>query len=324
MPVEVALGGAISTTKVIGDGIGVNWETSVRSKILSHFIKRKISLSPMETILMILRELKHLESLVKLARRKKDSKAMDNQVSMFSTFPTFMNICINKTHQSKTFHLFVEINNYVVEGLVDIGASMSVMVVTVVGELGIMDFVTRSETYKITPRVVTQAMGRINKVHVKVGGVQCTMTFMVVDMNNYDVLLRLNFLIKIGAILDVEQGLIQVRHGPRANVEVLPLTMVNLLQRMNSEALMWDITVILENTHISGDFDIIIKFLYQNSPIMPKGSMRLLHIQTLILIIVNIVMKGITKLSRLMMRMSLKVLSLKIRYYQKDHNRFYN
>jgi len=147
---------------------------------------------------------------------------------------------------------------------------------------------------------------------------------MVVDMNNYDVLLRLNFLIKIGAILDVEQGLIQVRHGPRANVEVLPLTMVNLLQRMNSEALMWDITVILENTHISGDFDIIIKFLYQYSPIMPKGSMHLLHIQTLILIIVNIVMKGITKLSRLMMRMSLKVLSLKIRYCQKDHNRFYN
>ncbi len=68
MPVEVALGGAISTPKVIGEGIGINWETSVRSKILSHFIKRKISLSPMETILMILRELKHLESLVKLAK----------------------------------------------------------------------------------------------------------------------------------------------------------------------------------------------------------------------------------------------------------------
>ncbi len=61
---------------------------------------------------------------------------------------------------------------------------------------------------------------------------------MVVDTDSYDVLLGLDFLIKIGAIVDVERGLIQVRHGPGANVEVLPLTMVNLLQRINSETLM--------------------------------------------------------------------------------------
>jgi hypothetical protein len=42
---------------------------------------------------------------------------------------------------------------------------------------------------------------------VKVGGVQCTMTFMVVDTDNYDVLLGLDFLIKIGAIVDVLLGL---------------------------------------------------------------------------------------------------------------------
>jgi tellurite resistance protein len=34
--------------------------------------------------------------------------------------------------------------------------------------------------------------------------------------------------------VDVERGLIQVRHGPGADVEVLPLTMVNLLQRVES------------------------------------------------------------------------------------------
>jgi len=44
-------------------------------------------------------------------------------------------------------------------------------------------------------------------------------------------LLGLDLLIKIGAIMDVEQGLIQVRRGPGADVEVLPLTMVNMLQR---------------------------------------------------------------------------------------------
>jgi hypothetical protein len=72
-------------------------------------------------------------------------------------------------------------------------------------------------------------MGRIDEVLVKVGGVQCAMTFMVVDTNSYDILLGLDFLIKIGAIVDVERGLIQVRHGLGTNVEVLPLTMVNML-----------------------------------------------------------------------------------------------
>ncbi len=55
------------------------------------------------------------------------------------------------------------------------------------------------------------------------------MTFMIVDTDSYDVLIGLDLLIKIGAIVDVEQGLIQVRHGPGSYVEVLPLTMVNML-----------------------------------------------------------------------------------------------
>jgi hypothetical protein len=61
------------------------------------------------------------------------------------------------------------------------------------------------------------------------------MTFMVVDTNNYDVLLGLDLLIKIGAIVDVEQGLIQVKCGAGTDVEVLPLTMVNLMQRSDSK-----------------------------------------------------------------------------------------
>jgi hypothetical protein len=64
------------------------------------------------------------------------------------------------------------------------------------------------------------------------------MTFMVVDTDSYDVLLGLDFLIKIGAIVDVERGRIQVRHGPGPNMEVLPLTMVNMMESLNSEPLM--------------------------------------------------------------------------------------
>jgi hypothetical protein len=90
---------------------------------------------------------------------------------------------------------------------------------------------------------------------MKVGGVQCTMTFMVVDTDSYDVLLGLDFLIKIGAIVDVERRLIQVRHGPSANVEVLPLKMVNLLQRINSETLMRGSTTVWQGASTSDNPD---------------------------------------------------------------------
>jgi predicted aspartyl protease len=85
---------------------------------------------------------------------------------------------------------------------------MSVMAVAVVRELGLMHLVSRSETYKTTSGAVTQALSRIKEVQIKVGGVQCNMTFMVVDTDSCDVLLGLNLLIKIDAIVDVEQGLI--------------------------------------------------------------------------------------------------------------------
>ncbi len=69
---------------------------------------------------------------------------------------------------------------------------------------------------------------------MKIGEVKCSMTFMVVDTDGYDVLLGLDFLMKIGAVVDVERGLIQVRYRPGAHVEVLPLTVVNFLQRVNA------------------------------------------------------------------------------------------
>jgi predicted aspartyl protease len=49
----------------------------------------------------------------------------------------------------------VEINNCIVEGLVDTGASMSVLVVAVVRELRIMHLVTGNEGYKTTSGVIT-------------------------------------------------------------------------------------------------------------------------------------------------------------------------
>jgi predicted aspartyl protease len=233
-PVDVTPGGIAPVPEAEREGAGMSREAPVKSKILSHFIKGKISLSPMETVLMIPGELEHLESLVKLARRKRDSETTENQVSVVSATPSLRKICVSKMHRSKTLHLPVEINDCIIEGLVDTGASMSILAAAVVKELGIMHLVTGNESYKTASGVVTRALGRVDEVQVKIGGVQCAMTFMVMDTDGYDVLLGLDFLMKIGAVVDVEQGLIQVRHGLGTHVEVLPLTVVNLLQRVNT------------------------------------------------------------------------------------------
>jgi predicted aspartyl protease len=203
-PVEVTPATSGLTADAIIVGAEGNREGSVKSKILSHFVKGKVSLTPMEIVMMIPGELEHLENLVKVARRKKDAEAASTQVTMVSAVPTLRRLCISKMHRSKTLHLSVEVNQCLIEGLVDTGASMSVMAVAVVRELGLMHLVIRSEAYKMASGTLTQALGRIEEVPIKVGGVQCRMTFMVVDTNSYDVLLGLDLLIKIGAIVDVE------------------------------------------------------------------------------------------------------------------------
>jgi hypothetical protein len=55
-------------------GANLGFEAVAKSKILFHFIKGKIFLSPMETILVFPGELEYLEGLVKLARRRKDAE----------------------------------------------------------------------------------------------------------------------------------------------------------------------------------------------------------------------------------------------------------
>jgi hypothetical protein len=87
-PVEVTPERPGPIPEAVEEGIGAGRDASIRSKILSHFIKGKVSLSPMESILMIPGELEHLESLVKLARRKRDSEATENQVSVVSAIPS--------------------------------------------------------------------------------------------------------------------------------------------------------------------------------------------------------------------------------------------
>ncbi len=169
--VDVSPGGVAPIPEVERGEVGANGDTYVRSKILSHFIKGKIPLSPMETILMIPGELEHLENLVKLARRKRDSETTENQVSVVSALPSLRKIYVSKTHRSKTLHLPMEISNCVLEGLVDTGASMSVLAVDVVRELGIMHLVTGNESYKTASGVIIRALGWVDEIQVKIRGI---------------------------------------------------------------------------------------------------------------------------------------------------------
>ncbi len=105
--------------------------------------------------MMIPRELEHLENLVKVAWKKKDVEVSTTQVSTVSTAPTLRRLYISKTHRSKTFHLTVEVNQCLIEGLVDTRASMSVMAAAVVRELGMMHLVSGSETYKTASGAIT-------------------------------------------------------------------------------------------------------------------------------------------------------------------------
>jgi hypothetical protein len=55
--------------------------------------------------------------------------------------------------------------------------------------------------------VVSQALGMIIELLVRIRDVQCLMKFMIVDINNYDVLLGLDLI----GVVDVKKGLIQIK-----------------------------------------------------------------------------------------------------------------
>jgi len=61
-------------------------------------------------------------------------------------------------------------------------------------------------------------MGKIESIPIQIGNMSCSVVFMVVNTYNYDVLMGLNFLIKIGTIVNMECILIHIIQGSRANV----------------------------------------------------------------------------------------------------------
>ncbi len=76
---------------------------------------------------------------------------------------------VNKNHRNKTLHLLVDINNHIVEGLVDIGASMFIIVASAVKESWIMHLMIGFESYKTIFGMIIQAMGKIERLPIQIG-----------------------------------------------------------------------------------------------------------------------------------------------------------
>jgi len=84
--------------------IGLEKEVTLRSKILIHFIKGKISLTLVEVILIIPRELEYLEGFVKLARRHKNEDNKSTSIStMTPNLPIMCKINITKITKLRQF-----------------------------------------------------------------------------------------------------------------------------------------------------------------------------------------------------------------------------
>lgn len=95
-----------------------------------------------------------------------------------------------------------------IKGLVDIDAPMFVVPMWVVKELGSMHLISKTKNYKIAFGTITITLGRNINLPMKVGNFNHNMVFLIAKTNTYDILLDLYLLMKVGAIVDVQKGVI--------------------------------------------------------------------------------------------------------------------
>lgn len=208
-------------------------DLSEKSKIRAHFMKGRVTLSPLECIMKLPGEMEYLEDLIKAVKKNRNS-SKGQSVDPSDTPP--VNTMkggggaklLLSVGSGKAVHLTVEIAGQEVSGQVDSGATTSVLAADTVRELGMLQEVTGTELYRTASGAIEKALGRL-KTSVMVGGVSCYITFLVVSTNSYDMLLGYDFLRKMGAVVDFEQSLIQIRRGPGEDKQVLPLNEIHQL-----------------------------------------------------------------------------------------------
>ena len=93
----------------------------------------------------------------------------------------------------------------------DTGASMSIMSEDTARELGLLKKMLGEESYCTASKAVEKALGRLEQVPIVIVDERILQDFMVIRTTRYKMLLGIDFLFKVGAVLDFEQALIQIR-----------------------------------------------------------------------------------------------------------------
>ncbi len=106
----------------------------------------------------------------------------------------------------------VEIGEYQVDILVDNGMSMSIILVRMVHTFGLIHLVVETKNYKMTLGTMMNAMGINENLFTKgPGEITCFITMMVMDKNSYHLPMGLDFLMKIGVVIDMEKEVVYER-----------------------------------------------------------------------------------------------------------------
>jgi hypothetical protein len=87
--------------------------------------------------------------------------------------------------------------------------SMSIILVRMVHTFGMMHLVVQKQNYKMALGFMMNSMGINENLFKKVlGEITCFITIMVMDKNGYHVPMGLDFLMKIGVVIDMEKEVV--------------------------------------------------------------------------------------------------------------------
>ena len=230
-----------------------------KSLMLSHFRKRRVTMSPLECAMRVPGELKFLENLVTSIKKRLQEENTRQVVTSPAEVAAATVAMVNGTDEEnqsrtdpdttsrpiryvkgtdrrlKSLLLTVGISGTYVNGQMDTGASMSIMSEDTARELGLLKEVIGEESYRTASGAVEKALGRLEQVPVMVADVRILQDFMMIRTTSYKMLLGIDFLFKVGAVLDFEQALIQIRKGPGTNMQVLKLHEIHMATRECSD-----------------------------------------------------------------------------------------
>jgi hypothetical protein len=103
----------------------------------------------------------------------------------------------------------VEIGEYQVDILINNGMSMSIILLRMVHTFGMMHLVVRTKNQKMTLGTMMNTMGINENLFTKVPGeITCFITIMMMDKNGYHLPMGLDFLMKIGVVIDMEKEVV--------------------------------------------------------------------------------------------------------------------